>query len=304
MSRRNRNDYDWDYPHRPGSPHDGYPPLDNLTDEMQWAGLGPAQGDEMPDRRIFNHPWGKTTLLSAVGIPSKGIPAQLTDQLVQTEAYPRPFPWAIQARFSLDGVTYTPRVPATWGGTVTFKFRKSFDLKTGQATETAVLIADQALPLCSIIARALAVSVTIEGESVLDLYVQFVVCPTQQIDCTELVGEGTAGPSEAEITTFIPTEDSIGAPGVLVLGRNANRKMLIFENNAETACYIALSNNDLGAAPPGSEVPRWSILLPPGISAQYGMTGSGDTWKGKVFVAFDDVDGDPPSGQLMITEGT
>lgn len=224
-----RNNYDWDYPHRPGRPHEGYPPADNMTDQVQWEGLGPSDGDERVDPRMFNHPWGKVLKLTA-DKPSAA--------LVQTESFPRPFPWAIQARFSVDGITFTPTVPASWGGTVTFRFVKSFDIKTGPAPETFVLEAEDALPICSLIARSLAVSVRIDGESVLNLWIQFVVCPTQQIDCAELVPVPPVVP--AGFDTTLTTRDPADSSVTYTVPANPNRAYFVITNQSSAPLFVHL----------------------------------------------------------------
>lgn len=285
---------------------DGYPgeraPPPDLTDEAQMLGLGPAAGDTEATHQTLNHPWGKVLQLFGDG---------KTATLVQTEAFPRPFPWAIQARFSTDGKTFTPTVPAGWGGDVIFKFTKSFDVKTGPAIETFDLIAGDALPICQLIARKLTVQAKIIGEAVLTLWVQFVVCPTTQMDCAELIGPSADGGATIGnifriVPEDIPDDGAITAPGIQALLPNPKRAQIIIQNHAETNMYIAFSNSVAGAAPPGSDPPRWSILLPPAVTpGDLGVSNyvsDADVWKGSVYVVWDDADGDPPPGDAMVTE--
>ena len=296
------NPYDYD-PHLGqyggGYPGDRAPPPD-LTDQAQILGLDPRAGDTEATHTTLNHPWGKVVQLFGDG---KSI------TLVQTEAYPRPFPWAIQARFSLDGKTFTPTVPGTWGGDVIFRFIKSFDVKTGPAREVFDLVAGEALPICALIARKLTVTAQIVGESVLALWVQFVVCPTQQIDCGEASGVTPGAAKEGIITRLVPSTigaPSVEGPGVLALPANPARKQFIVQNHATTNMYVALGDR---ASPPLAEgEPEWSILLPPAVAA--GENGVSNyvsdlgAYTGPVTVVWDPDGGPttPPGGDAMVTE--
>lgn len=293
------NPYDYD-PHIGGGyPGDRAPPPD-MTDQAQILGLGPRDGDTEVTHNTLNHPWGKVVELFGDG---KSI------TLVQTEAHPRPFPWAISARFSTDGRVYTPTVPATWGGDVIFRFTKSFDVKTGPAVETFDLVAGQALPVCALIARKLTVTAKIVGESVLALWVAFVVCPTQQIDCGEASGVTPGAAKEATITRFVPSvigAPSITGPGVVLLAANPARKQFIVQNHATTNMYIALGPEASPASAEGT--PLWSILLPPGVTA--GDDGVSNyvsdlgAYTGPIAAAWDSDGGPttPPGGDAMVTE--
>lgn len=283
------NPYDYD-PHLGG----GYPghraPPPDLTDLAQMLGLDPRDGDTEVTHQTLNHPWGKVVQLHGDG-------RSIT--LVQTEAYPRPFPWAIQARFSTDGKNYTPTVPAAWGGDVIFKFTKSFDVKTGPAIETFDLVAGEPLPICALIARKLTVQVKIVGESVLDLWVAFVVCPTQQIDCAESSGVTPGAASESVITRIAPT---ITSGGVQLLAANPLRKGFVIQNHANSDLYVALGPS---VTPPGGSQPAWSFILPglPAGGDDLGVTNmAGDGWVGPIFGVWLDVDAGLPDGYAMATE--
>jgi hypothetical protein len=274
------NPYDYD-PHLGGGyPGDRAPPPD-LTDVAQILGLGPMDGDTEATHQTLNHPWGKVVKLHGDG---KSI------TLVDTEAYPRPFPWAIQARFSLDGKTYHPTVPGTWGGDVVFKFTKSFDVKTGPATEIVDLVANDQMPICALIARKLTVSVEIIGESVLDLFLAFVVCPTQQIDCTELVGPG-ANPEGFNQTTVARYPANTTKTTQLA---DANRKYMVITNQAQTDLFVALSDDVDTVA--GSE--KATIILPGGINAGYEVL----NWQGPVTWQYSD-GSDSTNGFALVTMG-
>ncbi len=281
-----------------GYPGDRAPPPD-LTDQAQMLGLGPRDGDTEVTHDTLNHPWGKVVQLFGDG-------RSIT--LVQTEAHPRPFPWAIQARFSLDGKTYTPTVPGTWGGDVLFKFTKSFDVKTGPATEIFDLIAGEALPICALIARKLTVSVRIVGENVLALWVAFVVCPTQQIDCGEASGVTPGAAKVGTITRLVPATigaPSVTGPGVLALPANPSRKQFIVQNHATSNMYISLG--DVASPPLAEGSPVWSILLPPAVTpGENGVSNyvsDLNAYTGPITVVWDPVDSiDPPGGDAMVTE--
>jgi hypothetical protein len=282
------NPYDYDPNMGQGGGYPGHraPPAD-LTDAAQHAGLGPLDGDTEVNHDTLNHPWGKVVKLHGDG---KSI------TLVQTEAHPRPFPWAIQARFSLDGKTFTPTVPGTWGGDVIFKFIKSFDVKTGPAVETFDLIAGDALPICALISRKLTVSVKIVGESVLDLWVQFVVCPTTQIDCAELVPPTP--------TPTLPSPYGITTPNLITrfpavtaidysIPAEATRASFTIVNQSAVDLFVTMGTP--AQIDPGDELA--TIVLPANAIAGYEVPGR---YVGIVSFKFAADDGD---GYALVTRG-
>lgn len=278
------NPYDYD-PHIGNG--GGYPgdraPAPDLTDAAQMLGLGPRDGDTEANHDTLNHPWGKVVKLHGDG---KSV------TLVQTEAHPRPFPWAIQARFSLDGKTFTPTVPGTWGGDVIFKFTKSFDVKTGPAIETFDLIAGDALPICALISRKLTVSVKIVGEAVLDLWVQFVVCPTTQIDCAELTPAPPEAPPAGIIATTTARYPAIEA-NTYNIAADATRGLLVVANQSARNLFLHLGNGV--DTTPGSEFA--TVVLPPNAYAGYEVA----NYQGEIYFRFD---GDDGPGYALVTQGT
>lgn len=264
------------YPGQPQGP-------DDLTDEAQMLGLGPRPGDTEATHTTLNHPWGKVVKLHGDG-KSVG--------LVDTEVFPRPFPWAIQARFSTDGITFTPTVPSGWGGTVTFRFIKSFDVKTGPAPETFVLEADDPLPLCALIARKLAVSVQIDGESVLDLWVQFVVCPTTQIDCADIVGPASATTRLTPFTDGVATRIPATSAPTTLIPAETRRAYALIANMSAVNLFIRLG--DGVSTTPGDELA--TIILPPGAFAGYEVL----SYTGVITMKFDADDG---TGYALVTQG-
>lgn len=272
------NPYDYD-PHIGGGyPGDRAPPPD-LTDLAQMIGLGPMEGDTEVTHQTLNHPWGKVVRLQGNG-------ASIT--LVQTEAAPRPFPWAIQARYSLDGKTYQPTVPASWGGDLLFKFTKSFDVKTGPAIETFDLIAGEQLPICALISRKLTVTARTVGESLPDLWVAFVVCPTTQIDCAESSGV----PQEAGFADATSTRSGAVAATTYTLPANAKRAYLVVSNESAVDLFVKLGAGVVTT--PGSE--SATIRIPANTAGGYEVL----NYRGVVTYKFAADDG---SGYALVTEG-
>lgn len=284
------NDYDHSYPPRPG-PTGQYPAPD-LTDEAQFLGLDPRDGDPRPTVRDFNHPWGKVVHFANDA---------RSFTLVQTDAFPRPFPWAVSARFSVDGVNFFPAIPGTYPNQIHFDFIKSYDVKTGPVKEGFDLGAGDTMPFCALIARSLTVSANISGETFADLWVQFVVCPTTQIDCAELVGPSggtpiiTPGFATANQTRY-PQASPIIAPNFLqVLAANPNRQRLFVQNNAAADLMVSLA---AGANfTPGSEF--GVMVLPGGISAVY-ESDAAQRYTGPVSISW--AGASSPAGYALVTE--
>lgn len=270
MSRgRPFNPYD-EYPLYPGESHH---PVGNMTDENQIRGLGPRAGDTDASHTTLNHPWGKVVLLSPAVGPNQ---SKRTIAAVQTEVFPRPFPWAIQARFSTDGVNFTPTIPGTWTGQLLVDFIKSFDVKTGPARESFTLEPGDGLPICALISRALTVNLTLLGEGALQLWVQFVVCPTTMIDCDELNPTPTPTP-----TPSTPAPYGIAVPNVSTrfpavtatdysIPAEPTRAILTIVNQSAVDLFVLF-----GAGPaqitPGDELA--TVVLPANAFAGYELAG-------------------------------
>ncbi len=278
-------DYDWDYPHRPGQPHgDSYPPPD-LTDQAQWAGLDPAQGDEYVSRRMLNHPWGKQALLTAGG-PS------LT--FIQTDVAFRPTPIAVQARFALfDSAVYTPDIPGAWTGTLRIKVIRSLSIKSGPMTETFDLTPGDTLPFCVLIARGLTITAELQGENPLGLNVALVAAPVDQIDCADLVGP-TPQPLPAGFTDTVVQRFAANAT-VNNFAAEPKRATLIIVNMSATNLFIKLGTPNADPTP-GTE--NATIVLPGGVFSGF----SQDNYQGEISMVYADAT-DEATGYALVTQG-
>lgn len=283
MSRRPFNPYD-EYPLYPG---EGHHQTDDMTDEAQILGLGPRLGDTDASHKTLNHPWGKVVHL----VPFASVNGTLrTVAAVQTEVAPRPFPWAIQARFSRDGITYTPTIPASWTGQLAIDIIKSFDVKTGPMRERFILDPGDGLPVCALISRSLTVNVSLLGENALELWVALVVCPTTQIDCAELRGpaaEIPIGYTDLGIARF-PAQTA--TPTIYIA--HPRRAMFTIVNMSAANLFVALSG--IVNITPGTEVA--SIVLPGNASAAYSVI----NFRGTISFRFD---ADDATGYALVSEG-
>jgi len=280
--------YDDDHPYSNRSYPGRRAPPPDLTDQAQHAGLGPLDGDTEITHDTLNHPWGKVVKLSLTA----GVGVSLRSAgLVATEAFPRPFPWAIQARFSTDGVTFTPTIPATWTGQIRFDFVKSFDVKTGVAKESFILDPGDGLPLCALIARALTVTATLLGEGALDIWVQFVVCPTTAIECGELSPSSpvpTFGITTPNIVTRFPAVAAVDYE----IPAEPTRAVITFANMSAVDLFVCLA---VGAnATVGDELA--TIVLPANAVAGYEIAG----YVGVVTFKFA---ADDSPGYVLVTRG-
>lgn len=267
MSRRPTR-YD-PYDQYPAYPGEHYPTPD-MTDENQILGLGPREGDTDASHVTLNHPWGKVVHL----VPTSEVNGTLrTVAAVQTEVRPRPFPWAIQARFSRDGVNYTPIIPASWTGQLAVDIIKSFDVKTGPMRERFVLNPGEGLPICALISRSLTVNLSLLGENSLELWVALVVCPTTQIDCGELIPNPPPTPTT-------PAPFGITVPNVVTrfpavtatdysIPAEPTRAVVTIVNQSAVDLFVTLGTPT--QITPGTELA--TVVLPANSFAGYELAG-------------------------------
>lgn len=209
--------------------------------------------------------WGKVLFLHTATIAGK--PPRPSVTFIQTEILPVITPMAVSLRFSLDGLTFTPAVPAAFGGTVLVEMIETIDMKTGAFRESFALTAGQTQPFCGIICRALNLSVTLDGENT-QLYVQAVAAPTTTIDCADVVGPGGTTPAfSSTLQQRVAAAGAVWPAFVAVVdggdAGNPDRQQFSIQNNSTAPLLVSLSTAIDGT--PGSEV--GSFILPGGISA-------------------------------------
>lgn len=257
----------------------------DLTDEAQFEMLQPRIGDVDPRRAGSNTPWGKVH--------------QLTQEaprytFISTDILDRPAPWALQLRFSLDGVTYTPHVPSTYtaGRGVMFTVTRSVDQKSGQFTEQFDLLADDAQPFCSIIARALTITAELTTDTpgvFTPIFVQAVVCLVSNIDC-ETIAPPVAPVAGFDVTTFARQPAVIATPYVFPAA--ATRAIAIITNQSTANLYVNLGVGVSVA--PGAEFA--TVVLPGNVSAGFSQA----NYRGQITMEFDATDA---TGYALVTQG-
>lgn len=256
-----------------------------LTDDAQAELLVPRRGDDLPGLGGFNTPWGKVHQLTQQA-PS------LT--FVITPVFEQPIPMAIQLRFSLDGITYTPHVPSTYTAArgVEFTLIRSIDPKSGQFQESFELLADDAQPFCSVIARSLTVGARLTTDSpgsYTPLYVQCVVCPVSNIDCDAVSPPVAPVPGFADATiarfaaqTLLPT----------VILPNPRRALFSISNMSAANLYVALAGTV--NITPASEFA--TVVIPGNVAGGYSV----ENYRGAIAFQFD---ADDATGYAVKTEG-
>lgn len=254
--------------------------MKDVTDELI-ATLRGAHGD-LP--KPGKSRWGKVARLAS------GSQVDQTKRLnrltfVQTEIISNtPIPIAIKLRFSLDGQTYTPEYPSTAGGRVIVDLIETIDMKSGAFRESFTLDPGEAMPVCSVIACALNLSVTLDAEDAA-IFVEAVAAPTTMIDCRDVV---PTPPPLGKPAGFNTTTDEFPAAilDAVAVPANANRAYLLVVNHSAVDFTLFLNGSSNAA-----------IVLPGGAEAGYDV----DNFRGPLTGEFA---GDDASGFVSITQGT
>lgn len=247
--------------------------MKNVPDELLPA-LRNRPGDlPMPG----NSRWGKVARLTS---GTAGNRTSLT--FVQTDIIsPTPIPIAIKLRFSEDGITYTPEVPALFGGNMIIDLIETIDMKSGPFKESFTLAPGDPMPICATIACALTLSVKLDGEDTA-IFVQAVAAPTTMIDCADVTPAGDSIPAGFNTVTSQFPAAVLDLPS---LPANARRAYLLVVNESAVDFTLYLH----GAAGP-------AIVLPGGIHAGYDVS----NFRGALNGVFSGND----AGYVSITEGT
>ncbi len=233
-----------------------------------------------------NSRWGKVARLTS---GTAGNRTSLT--FVQTDVIsPTPIPIAVKIRFSTDGQTYAPEVPALFGGNMIVEMTETIDMKSGSFRESFTLAPGEGMPICATMACALTVSVKLDGEDTA-IFVQVVAAPTTMIDCADVVGPGNtvqAGYTNMAIARF-PAQT---ATPTLYLPL-PTRAMFTIVNQSASNLFVSLAS--IVNITPGTEFA--TIVLPGSSAAAYSVL----NFRGPISFQFD---ADDATGYGLVSEGS
>jgi hypothetical protein len=169
-------------------------------------------------------------------------------------------PMALQLAFSIDGINFTPIVPITASQHAIVTVTKSVDVKSGAFVESFDLTPGNGMPICSLIARALTVTVqNVPDSGTPDLWVHAAACPTTMIDCGSITSNPDS-PWNDVITDTFPAN----TPGNFVaLPASNGAKQVIVQNNSAVSLYLGFGTFIPSPGPP----PFSNLILPGGIHA-------------------------------------
>lgn len=182
---------------------------------------------------------------------------------INTEMLPIVTPMAVQLAFSLDGVTFTPFVPAAAINSVQVDVIRAVDVQSGPFNDQIVLAPGDAMPFCTTIAKAITISVTNLKEGGGPIWVQVVVCPTDMIDCESITGAG--GPWDDVTTATFPASTVGVFDGVIA---STGVRQVIIQNNTATDLLLGFGSNAPSLSPfhcniylPGGSHAVWESQL-------------------------------------------
>jgi hypothetical protein len=166
----------------------------------------------------------------------------------------------IQLSFSVDGVHYTSFVPPIGSNSVVIDVIRAVDVKSGAFNETIVLSPNESMPFCTLIAKALTVSVSIPSSTPLPgVYVHAVACPVQTLDCESIITPPLT--SWSDVDTVSVAANTVGA--FLALPASPDTKQIFIQNNSAVDLLLGFGSFIPGLGPP----PFSNMLLPGGIHA-------------------------------------
>ena len=169
-------------------------------------------------------------------------------------------PMALQLAFSIDGIDFSPIVPLTASQHAIVVITKSVDVKSGAFNETYDLTPGNGMPICSLIARALAVTVqNVPDSGSPDLWVHAAACPTTMIDCNSIVANPDS-PWNDVVTDTFPANT---AGPFVALPASTGAKQIIIQNNTAVPLYLGFGSFNPTPGPP----PFSNMVLPGGINA-------------------------------------
>jgi hypothetical protein len=216
-------------------------PEDMLRALMQRPGEIPAPGNDR---------WGKSVLLQRGGnycVINTGM----------LDAVPTAI--ALQLAFSLDDQTYTAAVPAAYTGRVLVDLIKAVDVKAGGFRESTTLNPGDAMPFCTLLARALTVNITLLDEAAGPLYVHAVAAPVQTVDC-----ESVTNPPDSPWSDVNTLRVAANTAGVFVgIPAASTTKQIFIQNNSAVDLLLGFGSNLPSLGPP----PVYNVILPGGINS-------------------------------------
>ncbi len=169
-------------------------------------------------------------------------------------------PMALQIAFSIDGKNFTPNVPTFAPNNVQVDVLKAVDVKSGAFNETTVLNPGDALPFCSLIAKALTVNITNLTETVgSDIYVHAVACPTTMVDCGSITNDVNSPWND--VISIAYAANTVGVFNPLI--PFSTSKQTIIQNNTAVPLYLGFGSFIPNPGPP----PFSNMVLPGGINA-------------------------------------
>lgn len=234
-----------------------------------------------------NSRWGKVALLTTGTAGRRG---SLT--FVHTDVIsPTPIPIAVKLRFSLDNITFTPEVPATFGGNVIVDMIETIDMKSGPFKESFTLEPGDVMPLCTTIACALTLSVKLDAEDT-GLYVEAVAAPTTTIDCADVVGP-TPAVIPAGIVATATTRWAAVTANTYNIGVDALRGLFVIVNQSAANLFVHLGTGV--TITPGGEFA--TVVLPPNAFGGFEAL----NYRGEIYFRFDADDAD---GYALTTIGS
>jgi len=209
--------------------------------------------------------------------------------LVKTATYRHARPFALQVRFSLDGLTYAPEWPLNEPAQIVIT--KSFDPKTGPATEVVNFAAvGDTFPTCSLLARGFTATFSFMSETGgATVYIQAVAAPTSNIDCADAKGSDKPAGWTDIIVHRYPADSSF-ATNVAAVN---NRASLVIVNMSTANLFVLLGDGGVNTDP-GSE--NATIVLPGQAAAGTQFS----DYRGPFSFRFD---ADDSEGYALVTQG-
>jgi hypothetical protein len=226
-------------------------------------------------------------------------------QLISTDVYPMPVPWAVQFRFSTDGVTFTPAIPAGFsGGELVIEILKGIDQQSSPSQEEIRLVAGDVVPFCNLIAQSLQISAFVDVEGPASIWVQAIATIVSNVDCADIVGP-IAGKTvvvdgyDTSLSTRFAASGIVFPGSVNLLFANPLRRQFFIQNDSDTDFGVLFSNTEAISWTPGSE--QLSLIIPAGNNLTYeSFVGC---YRGRV-VGSTKPGGPTPVGFVLVTEGT
>lgn len=216
--------------------------------------------------------------------------------MVVTDQTETPATYAIQVRFSSDGVTFAAITPTA----ITFEVRRGLDQLGGNVSDFYALGVGDTFPVCGLIGNIITVIAKGPENPV---WVETVIAPTTSIDCqnesptpaptvTQQRAYNVATTSRYTVTEIASSPTSTGVP---VCVDNPTRAQLYIQNNSGVPVIVG---RDVASLEPGNEA--GVFILPGGISAIHEWGPGG--WSGPVHINV--APGAVDTGYVLVTEGS